>query len=262
MPQSDLFHSRIAPEENFRTWGLSESQRLSQFHHQEKISRALGIPRSDALEPRATRYSNTDSIPLVITYHPSLPKPSQILNKHLRILHSSDKCKKAIPNVFMVVYRRISNDKDMVVQSTLPPNLPPPRGSLACGTCRSCDHNNDKLCPKQSNPVSHTGQGATFTSSSTGETYIIHKHLICQTENVVYLLTCTLCQSQYVGETCRTLEDRIVEHCADVRHKRKTPVARHLRQPGDSADNISAMCINKPPKSDTTMRKKKKGKKK
>ena len=64
-----------------------------------QISKALEIPRSDALEPRATRSNNTDRIPLVITYHPSLPKLSQILNKHLRILHSSDKCKKAIPNI-------------------------------------------------------------------------------------------------------------------------------------------------------------------
>ena len=177
-----------------------------------QISRTLGIPRSKALEPQATRSNNTDRIPLVISYHPSLSKPSQILNKHLSILHSSDKCKKAIPNFSMVVYRRNSNVKDMIVQSTLPPHRPSSGGSFACGTCKSCDHKHDKLRPKQSNPVSHTEQSATFTSSSSGETYIIHKHLICQTKNVVYLLTCTLCQSQYVGETCRTLEDTIVEH--------------------------------------------------
>ena len=152
----------------------------------------------------------------------------------------------------MAVYRRNSNVKGIVVRSTLPPNRPPPRGSFACGTCKSCDHKNDKLRPKQSNPFSHTEQGATFTSSSTDEKYIIHKHLICQTENVVYLPTCTLCQ--YVGETCRTLKDRIVEHCADVRHKRNTPS-------GHSADNISAMCIDNPPKPDTTMRETKKIKK-
>ena len=123
-----------------------------------QISRALGIPRSEALEPWATRSNNTDRIPLVITYHPSLPKPSQILNKHLSILHSSDKCKKGIPNVSMVVYRRNSNvvyQRHMLFQSTLPPNRPPPRGSFACGTCRSCDHKHGKLRPKQSNPVSH-----------------------------------------------------------------------------------------------------------
>ena len=151
---------------------------------ERQIFRVLGIPRSEALKPRATMSNTTDRMPLVITYHPSLSKPSQILNKHLRILHSLDKCKKAIINVSLVVYRRNSNVIDMVVRSTLPPDRPPPRGSFACGMCRSCDHKHDKLCPKQSNPDSHTDKSATFTSSSIGETYVIHKHLICQTENV------------------------------------------------------------------------------
>ena len=237
---------------------LEDFQKASGYPNsiiKRQIIRALGIPRSEALEPRATRSNDTDRIPVVITYHPSLPKPFQILKKHLRVLHSLDKCKKGIPNVSMVVYRRHSNDKDMVVQSTLLPNRPPPRGSFACGTCRSCNHKHDKLRPKQSNPFSHTEQGATFTSSSTGETYIIHNHLICQTENVVYLLICTLCQSQYVGETCRILKDRIVEHCVDVRHKKNTPS-------GHSVDNISVMCIDRPPKPDTTMGEKRKEKKK
>ena len=163
---------------------------------ERQIIRVLGIPRSEALKPRATMSNNKDRMPLVITYHPSLSKHSQILNKHLRILHSLDKCKKAIINVSLVVYRRNS----MVVRSTLPPDRPPPRGSFACGMCRSCDNKHDKLCSKPSNPDSHTDKGATFTSSSTGETYVINKRLICQTENVVYLelLTCTLCQSQYM----------------------------------------------------------------
>ena len=124
-----------------------------------------------------------------------------------------------------------------------------PRGSFAC---RSCDHKHDKL-----HPLNKVIQSPTLNKAplSLGETYIIHRHLTCQTENVVYLLTCTLCQSQYVGETCRTLEDIIVEKCADIRHKRNTPFAGHFRQPGHSAENISVMCIDKPPKSDTTMTK-------
>ena len=219
-----------------------------------QISKALEIPRSDALEPRATRSNNTDRIPLVITYHPPLSKLSKILNKHLRIFHSSDKCKKAILNISMFAYRRSSNVKDMVVRSTLPPDRPHPRGSFACGTCRSCHHKHDRLYPKQGNQVSHTEQGATFTSSSTSETYIIRKHLTCQTENVVYLLTCTLCQSQYVGETCHTLENSLSIVLMSV--TRGTLLLPDIfRLPGHPVDNISVMCIDKPPKSDTTMRK-------
>ncbi|XP_072046328.1 cholesterol 24-hydroxylase-like [Amphiura filiformis] len=146
----------------------------------------------------------------------------------------------------------------MVVRSTLPPVQPPPRGSFTCGQCRSCKHTSvdhhdhiDGL-----GPVSHTYEDTTFTSSSTGDTHTIHKHLNCQTDNVVYLITCTKKKKQYVGETSRTLEQRLAEHCADARHNRNTPVARHFNQPGHNARNISVICIDKPPKTNSTMRKK------
>ena len=146
----------------------------------------------------------------------------------------------------MVAYRRSSNVKDMVVRCTLPPDRPPPRGSVAYGTCSSSNHKHDKLHPKQGNPVSHTEQDASF---STGETYIIHKHLTCQTENVVYLLTCTLHQSQCVwGRLVAPWKTELLSTVL-------LSVTRGTLLLQDILDNISVMCIDKPPKSDTIMRK-------
>ena len=235
--------------------GFLQSRGYPESVIKSQISKALEIPRSVALEPRptVTEADNPDRVPLVLTYHPSLPKLSGILQKHLPILHASDKCKKAIPNLPIVSYRRSDNIKDMVVRSSLPPDHPPPRGSFACGTCRSCKH---KLHSGQQGPITHTQEDTNFTSSVTGEDHVIRKHLDCQSTNVVYLITCTQCQQQYVGETSRSLETRLVEHCADARYDRNTPVARHFNLPGHSADNMSIMCIDKPPKTDTMMRKK------
>ena len=151
----------------------------------------------------------------------------------------------------MVAYRRCANIKDMVVRSSLPPIEPSPKGSFRCNNtkCRSCHHT---LHP---NPISHTTENATFTSSSSGDTYTIQKHLSCQTENVVYLITCTECGKQYVGETGRSLECRMKEHCADARFNRNTPIARHFNLPNHGAHNISITCIDRPPKNDPIMRK-------
>ena len=160
---------------------------------------------------------------MVITYHPSLPKLTQIIHKYLPVLHSSDVCRKAIPKPPMVAYRRSADIKDLVVRSTLPPLQPPPGGSFACGQCKSCSH---KQHPRE---ISHTAENATFTSTSSGDTYTICKHLSCQTENVVYLITCTACDKQYVGETKRSLE------CRDPRQNRNTPVARHFNLPNHGA---------------------------
>jgi len=101
--------------------GLVESQ----------INKALAIPRSEALKP-TLKSSNTglERVPMVITYHPSLPKLVHIVRRHLPILHSSPECKRAIPNPPMIAYRRSSNTKDLVVRSTLPPLQPPPEVHL------------------------------------------------------------------------------------------------------------------------------------
>ena len=58
--------------------------------------------------------------------------------------------------------------------------------------------------------------------------YKLAKDVNCQTNNVVYLLECTRCKKQYVGETKRNFLTRFKEHLADIRHNRDTPVANYF----------------------------------
>lgn len=39
----------------------------------------------------------------------------------------------------------------------------------------------------------------------------------CDTNNVVYLATCTACSSFYIGKTNRKLKERIIEHKSEIR---------------------------------------------
>ena len=98
-----------------------------------QINKALSIPRSEALKPTDNSKDTLDRVPLAVTYHPSLPGISKILQLHLPLLHSSTKCKKAIPKLPIVAYRRSTNLKDLLVRSTLPRMTPLLRGSFACG---------------------------------------------------------------------------------------------------------------------------------
>ena len=51
----------------------------------------------------------------------------------------------------------------------------------------------------------------------------------CDAWNVVYGINCTRCgKIVYVGETGRTLKDRLKEHEADVRLRREKPMAEHF----------------------------------
>ena len=55
-------------------------------------------------------------------------------------------------------------------------------------------------------------QSTTCKSSYTGREYSISPNLHCGTKNVVYLVTCKKCKIQYVGETERTLRQRMCGH--------------------------------------------------
>ena len=57
------------------------------------------------------------------------------------------------------------------------------------------------------------------------------KHRItCELYNLVYLISCTKCKKQYIGETSRQFRKRIYEHIASVKNSNKiiTPVSKHF----------------------------------
>ena len=61
------------------------------------------------------------------------------------------------------------------------------------------------------------------------------KHVTCELSNVIYLITCTKCHMQNVGETCRVLRKRMYEHKSSVlKDGLSTPVSRHFKNDGHS----------------------------
>ena len=50
----------------------------------------------------------------------------------------------------------------------------------------------------------------------------------CSTENVVYLISCSICPVKYVGETGNTLRTRVNQHRTDIQHHDDTPVAHQF----------------------------------
>ena len=63
----------------------------------------------------------------------------------------------------------------------------------------------------------------------------------CTTSNIIYCITCTLCNKLYIGESGRKLGDRFREHLLDVKNKGSDlskPVARHFNLPGHSHEHM------------------------
>ena len=53
----------------------------------------------------------------------------------------------------------------------------------------------------------------------------------CKSSDIVYILTCTLCHKLYVGETCRTLNERFTEHLRSMRLNYNDPIGQHFNSP-------------------------------
>ena len=63
----------------------------------------------------------------------------------------------------------------------------------------------------------------------------------CTTSNIIYCITCTLCNKLYIGESGRKLGDRFREHLLDVKNKGSDlskPVARHFNLPDHSHEHM------------------------
>ena len=82
--------------------------------------------------------------------------------------------------------------------------------------------------------------------SSSGATVRLRQNTDCTTENVVYLISCSSCNKQYVGETKGPLNKRMNGHRDDWRHRRfeRSPTAEHFHSADhDFLSNASVCCL-------------------
>jgi hypothetical protein len=56
----------------------------------------------------------------------------------------------------------------------------------------------------------------------------------CKAINSIYLISCSLCNILYVGQTKNTLKCRMQQHISNIRNNKPTSIARHFNLPGHS----------------------------
>ena len=64
-----------------------------------------------------------------------------------------------------------------------------------------------------------------FQSSMTGCTYNLQHDVNCVSRNVIYLITCTKCQNQYVGQTNQNVSRRMNSHRFDINNVDMNPIS-------------------------------------
>ena len=85
-----------------------------------------------------------------------------------------------------------------------------------------------------------------FTSTTFNATFSFTDSFNCKTRNIIYLITCSKCNVQYVGETGRCLSERLKNHRSCILTRKPTPISAHFNEPGhEITRHLKAITIDK-----------------
>jgi hypothetical protein len=87
---------------------------------------------------------------------------------------------------------------------------------------KKCNQDGCPACPY----IHHSKE---VKSSITKETVLIKGQFSCLTKRVIYIITCTKCSKQHVGQTGRQLNDRITEHLNAIHNNNLTSTGEHFK---------------------------------
>ena len=192
------------------------------------ISKAKAVPRSEALK-KVNKPKTTSRPVFVVRHDPRLPSINNIIHKHYRSMIQDPYMAEVFPNPPLVAYTRPKNIRDKLIRAKLPPKTRPKRKIPGMRKCNK----NCKICP-------YVNSCKLVKSTYTSKVVHLAREYHCQTKNLVYLVHCTKCNDQYIGETKKTLEDRFNQHLGYVDHRDfRQATGRHFNLPGHQKSHMS-----------------------
>ena len=201
------------------------------------FQRAHSFSQDQLLEVK----TKTDSIrPVMVTnFSPKNPNVTALIRDNWNIIQNTEELHTIFPELPIMGFRRLPNLRDQLTSARIsyPPIERPIRQRVFTPVCTrlgKCTY-----CPRIKRLDS-------ITSFSTKRSFqcknLPPKHQItCELSNLVYLINCSKCGLQYIGETKRPLRQRMYEHSRSVQNiklQSSTPVARHFSNHGHSARNM------------------------
>ena len=185
------------------------------------IEKARAIPRHTALK-KVVKTKNSKRVVFAITYDPRLPSISKIFRKHHEVLKEDPAMATIFPEPPLVAYRRPQSLRDKLVKSKVPEV--PARPKREIQGIKKCLDVNCVTCP-------YVSPGKEVKCTATGEKFNINSPVSCDTENIIYCITCKRCQQQYVGQSGKGLGVRFAQHRGYVNNYFKHKEAGKVTQP-------------------------------
>ena len=152
----------------------------------------------------------------VTTYNPALRNILKIIQNNLSILHTDENMKKIFPSKSIkALYRTEKNLKEILSSSLFPAKAKNSKSCIAsCKKCHTCK--NYLLTDNK------------FTCKATGRFYNVRSNLSCNSNNVIYLISCKFCEDQFIGSAI-DFKARFRIHKSDIKTKNdRCGTARHF----------------------------------
>ena len=202
-----------------------------------QINRAITIPRNELLNKIKT--SNTERLPLTVTYNRNLPDLKEIIDKNWHILQIEPKLKEIFAEPPILTFKRNKNLRDTIGGNKVLDNKKVLNvKKFNKGKCQPCFTRSINLCCKQLKTCS------TFQSAFNKNVFLIRHNVICKSSCVIYLMECCLCEkSQYVGKSEYSVDLRINTHRNDVWRTDGPPCDKHFQMPGHNFNTHAKFTI-------------------
>jgi len=184
--------------------------------------------REELLLPptKPTKQGFSPDLYLISTFDPETTPLKDIVLENWPLLGRTNNTDTIFSKRIIHGYRRNKNLKDTLVHAKIPKPPVNPKTLLSRSLDRRCKAKNCRYCPK----LDKTGK---ITCTTTGKIYTSKHHITCNSNNVIYCITCTKCLSQYVGQTKNSIKERFKAHFYSIKepNKSNTVVGRHFSSP-------------------------------
>jgi len=206
---------------------------------EKSVQAVSSITQDQLLNSNPTRKEAMDKLIYVTTYHPCGPKIKKILTHFVKILSRHPHTNHINENKFITAYRRPTNLKDLLVHSRFKPNntLIQSSGTYKCHQprCHSCPH---------------VIESPNFTNIDGSRPFNTRQRITCQTNYVIYIITCQKCHKKYVGQTSKNLKVRTYQHLYTIKRELSRPVAIHFNSYGHNLKHMGIQAICTAPRDD------------
>ena len=115
----------------------------------------------------------------------------------------------------MVAFKQPNSLRNLLVRAEIS------KPNTTIGKSHSCGDKRCKCC-------THMQHSSSYTSKVTGKQYTIFFIVNCKSANIIYILECSVCGLQYIGESKHPFHKRMNGHRSDLTKKQFLPVCQHF----------------------------------